>query len=96
MTRDAKVALLDDVATHGRGAWLDPKSKAQFLVLWKSLDEWGDAIYAWAVAHGLKDSVVTVDEVQRGEEVAGSELEGLPREVLLRAIKVLESKGKAK
>jgi hypothetical protein len=53
-------------------------------------------LYTWAVANGLKDSVVTVDEVQRGEAVAGTELEGMPRLVLEKAIKVLEKQGKAK
>ena len=50
-------------------------------------------MYNWAIDNGLRDSVETIDEILRG---AGSELTGIPRAVLLKAIKVLETQGKAK
>jgi hypothetical protein len=40
--------------------------------------------------------VVTLDELANGDEARGTELEGLHREVLLRALKLLEQQGKAK
>ncbi|KAL4524898.1 hypothetical protein Ndes2526B_g07084 [Nannochloris sp. 'desiccata'] len=96
LNRDAKLVFLEDLAAHSRGQWLDGKTRSNFLVLWKTLNEWADSLYTWAVANGLKDSVVTVDEVQRGEAVVGTELEGMPRVVLEKALKVLETQGKAK
>ena len=88
--------ILDDLVRSGGAEWLDSKTKAACLVLWKSLAEWADTMYAWATAQGLKDSVVTTEELAAGPGVAGTELEGLHREVLLRAVKVLEGQGRAK
>ena len=96
LSRDAKLALLDDLVQRGGGEWLDGKAQRSCLVLWRTPAEWAAALYAWAVGAGLKDAVVTMDELQRGEGVGGSEMEGMHREVLLRAIKVLEGQGKAK
>ena len=96
LNRDAKLAFLDDLVQHGSGEWLDGKTKRTFLVLWRPLPEWADILYSWAVSNGLKDSVVTVDEMQRGEDVRGTEVEGLPRVVLDKALKVLEGQGRAK
>ena len=45
---------------------------------------------------GLVESVLTLEEVSGGDEARGSELEGLHREVLLRALRLLEQQGKAK
>ncbi len=39
---------------------------------------------------------MTLDELANGDEARGTELEGLHREVLLRALKLLEQQGKAK
>ena len=96
LNRDAKVVFLDDLISHGRGEWLDGKMKRTFLVLWKTWNEWADALYGWAVANGEIDSVVTMHDVQSGPSIAGTELANLPRTVLDKAIKVLESQGKAK
>ena len=88
-----KVLFLDDLVKHGRGEWFDNKTKRNFLVLWRTYSEWADIVYNWAIDNGLRDSVETIDEILRG---AGSELTGIPRAVLLKAIKVLETQGKAK
>lgn len=161
LTRDMKVLLLDDLVKAGSALWFDKAQRAA-LVLWRSVSEWADAIYGWARANGLQDSVVTVEEMQAsaagrargtacccstafgrwrggapgalcppgawpgaapgallgarqpacslfpaalppgpwllqsGVYVAGTELEGLHREVLVRAVKHLEQQGRAK
>lgn len=48
---------------------------------------------AWGVAGG---GVLLVDELSTGDDTRGSEVHGLPRELLLRALKALETRGKAK
>lgn len=63
LTRDVKVLLLDDLVRQGLALWFD-KSQRSALVLWRSVREWGDVIYAWARGCGLEGSVVTVDEMQ--------------------------------
>jgi ESCRT-II complex subunit VPS25 len=96
LSRDAKLALLEDLVARGGGEWLDAKTRRTCLVLWRTAAEWAQVVYSWAVGAGLKDSVVTLDELQQGEEVRGTELAGLHREVLVRAIKALEGQGRAK
>ena len=96
LSRDAKLALLDDLVQRGGGEWLDGTTRRTCLVLWRTPAEWGQVVYAWAMGAGLKDAVVTLEELQQGEEVRGTELAGLHREVLLRAVKALEAEGRAK
>lgn len=40
--------------------------------------------------------MLTVEELAHGDDSRGTELEGLHREVLLRALKLLEQQGKAR
>jgi ESCRT-II complex subunit VPS25 len=96
VNRDFRAAILSDLIQRGDAIWLDPKFQRSALVLWRSVPEWGDVIYSWALDTGLKDSVVTLEELSSGEDVRGTELEGMHREVLVRGLKVLESKGRAK
>ncbi|KAK1286496.1 Vacuolar protein sorting-associated protein 25 [Acorus calamus] len=44
--------------------------------------------------NGLEDSVMTVEDIRSGIESRGTELEGIDRTVLMRALKLLEQKGK--
>ncbi len=55
----------------GAGLWLDGR-QSRYLVLWRPLAAWADAIYTWARGAGLEDSVTTVDELSAGDEVAGT------------------------
>ncbi|WIA15791.1 hypothetical protein OEZ85_002403 [Tetradesmus obliquus] len=76
--------------------WLDGGAKARCLVLWRRLPDVAAAIASWAASYGMADSVMLLDELAAGPEVAGTELEGLHREVLLRALQLLEAQGKVK
>jgi hypothetical protein len=89
--------LLDDLVQHGNGEWLDGKSKTTFLVFWKTLKDWAEALNSFASSNGLKESVVTLSELQSGFATRrGTEFEGAPQEILVRIIYSLESQGKAK
>lgn len=87
--------MLDELARRGEAIWLD-KAKRECLVLWKKVDEWARTIYQFAKGFGLSDAVMTVDELSSGDDVRGSELQGLPRDLLLRALKLLEAQGKVR
>jgi hypothetical protein len=50
---------------------------------------------AWARS-GFEDSVVTMHELLHGDDVKGTELEGIHREALVRALRVLEQRGQAR
>lgn len=60
------------------------------------MSDWASTLYSWALNSGLKDSVVTIDELMHGDYVKGTELEGIHVELLLRIIKELEMQGRAK
>jgi ESCRT-II complex subunit VPS25 len=63
----------------------------------RQVDEWALVVADWASAWGVAGGgVLLVDELSTGDDTRGSEVHGLPRELLLRALKVLETKGKAK
>lgn len=55
--------LLDDLVRQGSAVWLD-KGQRSALVMWRSIKEWADVIYAWARGCGFEDTVVTVEELQ--------------------------------
>ena len=41
-------------------------------MLWKKLEEWAVTVYRFVRELGLQDSVMTVDELSSGDEVAGT------------------------
>ncbi|KAK9819282.1 hypothetical protein WJX81_008499 [Elliptochloris bilobata] len=95
LNQEARVHILNELVLQGAGRWLDAGQR-RCLVLWRPLAGWADAIYGWARGAGLEDSVTTVDELSSGDEVAGTELEGLPRELVIAALQELEARGKAR
>lgn len=92
---ELRAAVLGDLVTSGQGRWLGP-DRRRLLVLWKSPGAWAETLFGWARQSGLEGSVVSFEELVAGDEVRGSPIEGLPRELLRLAIKVLEDAGKAK
>lgn len=64
-------------------------------VYWKSIDEWGDAIWDWVDSTGQKGGVLTVYELVEGEEVSGREWEGMEEDFLKRVLQGLVKRGKA-
>lgn len=83
-------------ATPGSALWLDAPSKSRCLILWRRLPDVAAAIADWASTYGVSDSVMLVDELANGAEVTGTELEGMHREVLVRALQILETQGRVK
>lgn len=95
LTQEAKTAFLEDLVASGHGLWLD-RGQQSCLILWKKLEAWAATIHEWARSSGMQDSVMTVDELSSGDEVRGTELQGVPRELLISALRLLENKGKAR
>lgn len=109
---EAAVSFLDELVAAGHAVWLDPKQsrsshssssnlaggagKTRCLILWRRLPEVAADIANWAANAGVSDSVMLVDELSSGPEVRGTELEGLHREVLVRALQLLEAQGKVR
>ncbi|CAH0405569.1 unnamed protein product [Chilo suppressalis] len=93
LSQEAVLTILEDMARTGRAAPTD-KSKNVWEVYWHSLDEWGNMVYNWACSNGLNNSVCTLFELREGENTVDEEFHGLDMNVLLKALKALEIKGK--
>ncbi|KAK9838829.1 hypothetical protein WJX74_004071 [Apatococcus lobatus] len=88
-------AFLSELVAQGNAQWLD-SGHHQCLILWKRLDEWAAALLEWARSSGMEDSVTTVEELLSGDEVRGTELEGVPRELMQAMLRFLEKQGRAR
>eukprot|EP01025_Chloroclados_australasicus_P010529 TRINITY_DN14318_c0_g3_i1.p2 TRINITY_DN14318_c0_g3~~TRINITY_DN14318_c0_g3_i1.p2 ORF type:complete len:178 (+),score=15.44 TRINITY_DN14318_c0_g3_i1:62-595(+) len=88
------VSMMDDLVRQGNGEWIN-QQKSSFLVLWKNLHQWAEILYTWVRSSGQEDAVMTLDELSNGDDVKGSELEGVHTKLIMRAIQVLEGQGKA-
>ncbi|KAK9819764.1 hypothetical protein WJX72_002089 [[Myrmecia] bisecta] len=95
LSSEARAAFVSDLVKQGNAQWLD-KLQRQVLILWKRLDEWAATIHSWARESGLEDMVTTVEELSSGDDTRGTELDGLPHELLIQALRLLEARGKAK
>eukprot|EP00798_Chlamydomonas_sp_ICE-L_P009810 gene9810-7698_t len=93
LTPDARFAFLDDLVSIGSAEWLD-KTKRRCLILWRKIPEWAAAIQGFVQTYGLGDTVMTLDELSSGDDVRGTDLYGLDREIFVRALKLLELQGK--
>ncbi|XP_050378820.1 vacuolar protein sorting-associated protein 25 [Argentina anserina] len=93
LTHEAREAFLSILVSDGRAEWLD-KRHSKCLILWHRIQEWANIILNFVKEYGLEDSVMTVEEIRSGIESRGTELHGIDRTILMRALKLLEQKGK--
>ena len=93
---EARRIFLEDLVALGGAEWLDGTSKCQCLIFWKRIQEWAAAIYSFVLTFGLQDSVMTLKELSEGDDTRGTDIHGIHREVLVRALRLLESQGKAR
>ncbi|XP_051129676.1 vacuolar protein sorting-associated protein 25 [Andrographis paniculata] len=93
LSHEAREAFLSALVSEGRAEWLD-KSHRKCLIHWHRIQEWAELIIKFVKDYGLEDSIMTVEEIRSGVESQGTELHGMDRTVLMRALKQLEHKGK--
>ncbi|XP_052183712.1 vacuolar protein sorting-associated protein 25-like [Diospyros lotus] len=93
LSHEAREVFLSALVSEGRAEWMD-KGHRKCLILWHRIQDWADLILAFVKDNGLEDSVMTVEEIRSGTESRGTELHGVERSVLMRALKLLEHKGK--
>lgn len=92
---ETRTLLLQVLVKNGNGMWLS-KSQSQCLILWKKLPEWAAALHEWALSIGMQDAVTSIEEIMDGEDSVGTDFAGMPKELLLEAVKILEQQRKAK
>ncbi|CAN0927390.1 Vacuolar protein sorting-associated protein 25 [Linum grandiflorum] len=85
--------LFSNPAIESRAEWLD-KGHRKCLLLWHRIQDWADIIVTFVRDNGFEDSVTTIEEIRSGIESRGTELHGIDQTILMRALKLLESKGK--
>ncbi|XP_055629216.1 vacuolar protein-sorting-associated protein 25 [Toxorhynchites rutilus septentrionalis] len=90
---EGRLWLLEELEKSGNAAPLD-KRKQQWEIYWHTLDEWSAIIHDWATANGMINTVCTLFELSAGDNTVGEEFHGLDKDVLKKALRVLESKGK--
>ncbi|KAL8138957.1 hypothetical protein V2J09_004958 [Rumex salicifolius] len=93
LSHEAREAFLSSIVGEGRAEWMD-KGHRKCLILWHRIQEWTDIIVQFVKENGLEDSVMTIEEIRTGVESRGTELQGVDRTILMRALKLLENKGK--
>ncbi|KAG8055985.1 hypothetical protein GUJ93_ZPchr0001g31134 [Zizania palustris] len=94
LSYEAKEVFLTALVNEGRAEWMD-KGHKKCLILWLRIQDWANYILNFVKDNGLEDNVMTVEEIRSGIETRGTELAGIDRGVLMRALKLLEQKGKA-
>ncbi|KAM7267411.1 hypothetical protein ACFE04_009577 [Oxalis oulophora] len=93
LSHEAREVFLSALVSEGRAEWLD-KGHRKCLLLWHRIPEWADLIIRFVKDYGFEDSVMTIEEIRSGIETQGTELHGMDRTILMRALKLLEGKGK--
>ncbi|KAE8796727.1 Vacuolar protein sorting-associated protein 25 [Hordeum vulgare] len=92
LSYEAKEAFLAALVSEGRAEWVD-KSHKKCLILWLRIQDWANYILDFVKENGLE--VTTIEDIRSGIETHGTELAGIDRGVLMRALRLLEQKGKA-
>ncbi|GMP95369.1 hypothetical protein CsSME_00044445 [Camellia sinensis var. sinensis] len=93
LSHEAREVFLSALVSEGRAEWVD-KGHRKCLILWHRIQDWADLILRFVKDNGLEDSVMTIEEIRSGTESRGTELHEIDRTVLMRALKLLEHKGK--
>eukprot|EP00850_Spirogloea_muscicola_P012246 SM000078S22105 [mRNA] locus=s78:463025:464677:- [translate_table: standard] len=106
LSNDAKVCFLGALVAEGRAEWLD-KGHQKCLILWRRVEDWADILLQFVCSlpsaqrnsmvrdNAMENNVMTLEELRQGDDVHGTELEGVDMTILSRAVKLLESRGKA-
>jgi len=93
LSYEGRRAFVAALVKNGQAEWLDTEQR-RCLVLWRKVEEWAQDLLRVAQENGWGGSVVLLDELTAGAEVAGTDLEGLDRTVLMRALALLERQGR--
>ena len=89
----------DNPATRGNLEWVGGSKGAaakRAHIYWRSPEEWADLIYGWVKASGMSNGTVcTFYELTEGADTLEQPFHGLDTDVLVKALKALQSQGKA-
>ena len=92
LSHAAVMQILEALKAKGNIEWED-KNKTSCLVFWKTPQQWADLIHAWVLQSGQINTVCTLHELTQGVNTTNEEFYGLEEWLLIRALKILQSKG---
>ncbi|RZC39231.1 ESCRT-II domain containing protein [Asbolus verrucosus] len=87
------ISILSELSKTGNAAALD-KPRHRWEVYWHTLEEWASMIYEYVCDSGMQNSVLTLFELAQGDDVQGRDFAGIHTDVLIKALRVLESERK--
>ncbi|CAG2173635.1 unnamed protein product, partial [Oppiella nova] len=94
LSLDSIRVILNDLHSNGVIEWMDKKQDKCY-VYWKRPEEWAQLIHKWVEDKALNSTVCTFYEIVSGDDTVGYPFHGLNEEILIKALKCLESDGKA-
>ncbi|PRP78288.1 hypothetical protein PROFUN_13822 [Planoprotostelium fungivorum] len=88
------LSIFDEIVSRGNGEW-ETKEKKRLTIHWRKPEEWASMIYRWVNDRGQTDAILTLYEIQQGDDSAGEEFHGLDTKVLIKALTCLEKQNRA-
>ncbi|KAH8370774.1 hypothetical protein KR093_004910 [Drosophila rubida] len=85
--------ILERLQNTGHAAPLD-KRRQEWQVYWYTLEEYGNMVYDWIQQTGQTNTICTLYEIASGDSTTQLEFHGMDEAVLLKALRLLEEKGK--
>ncbi len=92
---NGRIAVIQHLISSGNAEWDNPSSQSSCHIFGKSAQEWATTVHQYAQEYALFDSVYTVYELHSGDIAAGADFRGVQPRLLLSALKLLESQGRA-
>ncbi|XP_044736223.1 vacuolar protein-sorting-associated protein 25 [Chrysoperla carnea] len=87
------VKILSELEKTGHAAPCD-KKRLRWEIYWHTLPEFANFLYKWANDNGMLNTVCTMYELTNGENTIDEEFYGLDKEVLIKALRILEHEKK--
>src|SRR5690606_19711745 len=84
--------VMDHMVSQKLAKWQDSH---RCFIFWRSLDEWADLIYNWAVSIGNLNTVCTFYELVQGDDTTDQPFYGIGTEVLRTFLEKLQDSGRA-
>ncbi|CAG0918387.1 unnamed protein product [Notodromas monacha] len=94
LSADGIEQVLDELEKRKLLEWVDKKKESCF-IYWKKPQDLADSIYHWVEQTGRSNTVCTFSELVDEEVAEGHDCVGLDRDLLLKVLSVLQSRGKA-
>ncbi|XP_030245871.1 vacuolar protein-sorting-associated protein 25 [Drosophila navojoa] len=93
LSPDLILLILEQLQQSGHAAPLD-KRRQEWQVYSYTLEEYGNMVYDWIQETGQTNSICTLYELVAGENSTQTEFHNMDEDVLLKALRLLEEKGK--